>query len=73
MVPLHAARVSDLQPGDFVRVECSECGHDGLIHAAALASLGLSEDSRIIDLEPRLRCRECDALGKAATSIKWGS
>ena len=25
----------------------------------------------ILDLEPKLRCRECDARGKAVVSIKW--
>jgi hypothetical protein len=33
MVPLYAARICDLTPGDFV-VECGACGHDGLIHPA---------------------------------------
>jgi hypothetical protein len=26
MVPLYAARIEDLGPGDFVRVECIACG-----------------------------------------------
>ena len=26
----------------------------------------------VLDLEPKLRCRECDAKGKAAVSIRWG-
>ncbi len=60
MVPLYAARVGDLKPGDFVQVECGVCGHDGLIHPAALPLLGLRPDERITDLAPRLRCRECD-------------
>ena len=72
MLPLYSARVSDLKPGDFVMVECASCGHDGLIHPAALPSLGLGSNERIIDLAPRLRCRECDARGKAVVSIKWG-
>jgi hypothetical protein len=39
MVPLYAARVSDLSPGDFVRVECA-CGQDTLIptHTLRLGS-----------------------------------
>jgi hypothetical protein len=71
VVPLYAARVSDLKPGDFVRVECGACGHDGLIHPSALASLGLGPDDRVVDLEPRLRCRGCDAKGKAVVSVMW--
>jgi hypothetical protein len=72
MLPLYSARISDLKAGDFVMVECASCGHDGLIHLAALPSLGLGSDERIVDLAPRLRCRECDARGKAVVSIKWG-
>ena len=36
MVPLYAARIEDLGPGDFVRVECAACGHDVLIPPNAL-------------------------------------
>jgi hypothetical protein len=71
MVPLYAARVCDLKPGDFVVVDCGGCGHDGLIHPSALPSLGLGPDERVIDLALRMRCRECDAKGKAVISIKW--
>jgi hypothetical protein len=70
MVPFYAARVSDLGTGDFVRVECA-CGHQELIPAMALTQgLRLSPDARIVDLEPRLRCRECDAKGKAVVSVR---
>jgi hypothetical protein len=31
MVPLNAARVQDLGPDDFVRVESIACGHDEMI------------------------------------------
>jgi hypothetical protein len=72
VVPLYAARVCDLKPGDFVVIEC-ECGHDGLIHPAALPTLGLQPHERIADLAPRLRCRECDGKGKAVVSIKWSA
>jgi hypothetical protein len=72
MLPLYSARVSDLKQGDLVIIECASCGHDGLIHPAALPSLGLGPNERIVDLALRLRCRECDARGKAVVSIKWG-
>ena len=36
MVPLYAARIEDLGPGDYVRVECIACGHDILIPASSL-------------------------------------
>jgi len=71
MVPLYAARVSDLKSRDFVLVECGACGHDGMIHPSAVPSLGLRPDERVVDLASRLRCRECDAKGKAVVSVKW--
>ena len=84
MVPMYAARVSDLGPGDFVRVECGACGHDMLIPASSLttglrlakpsASPGaraLGPDERITDLAARFRCRECDVRGRAVLSIRW--
>lgn len=73
MVPLYAARVSDLQPGDYVRVECV-CGHEELIPALALTQgVRLAPDQKILDLAPRLRCRECDQKGRAVVSVRWSS
>jgi hypothetical protein len=72
MVSLYAARIEDLRPGDFVRAECLACGHDELIPAGALLQgLRLPATTRVLDLELRLRCRECDARGKAVVSIRW--
>jgi hypothetical protein len=73
MVPLYAARIEDLGPGDFVKMECAACGHDALIPPSALLQgLRLSPATLALDLEPRLRGRECDAKGKAVVSIRWG-
>ena len=72
MVPLYAARARDLGPGDFVKVECIACGHEVLIPSSALLhGLRLAPHAPILDIEPRLRCRECDARGKAIVTIKW--
>jgi hypothetical protein len=58
MVPLYAARI--------------ECGHDILIPPSSLLNgLRLPPYTPVGDLEPRLRCRECDARGKAVVSIRW--
>jgi hypothetical protein len=74
MVPLYAARVADLGPGDFVKIECIACGHNELIPPSALSQgLRLPPYTPVLDLEPRLRCRECDARGKAMVSIKWAA
>ena len=72
VVPLYAARVGDLKPGDVDHVECGACGHDEMIPALALTQgLRLGPDERITDLAPRLRCRECDVKGRAVVS-RWG-
>lgn len=72
MVPLYAARVSDLGPGDLVQVEC-RCGHNELLTPATLATAGVAPDVKVLGLNSRMRCRECDERGKAVVSIKWGS
>jgi len=36
MVPLYAARIQDLRPGDLIRVECLACGHDEMIPPSGL-------------------------------------
>ena len=60
MVPLYAARIEDLGPGDFVRLECIACGHDALIPPSSL-----------LNGTTAARCRGYDAKGKAVVSIKW--
>ncbi len=71
MVPLYAARIEDLGSGDFVRVECAACGHVMMLTAAMLATAGVGSNALVLDLPPRLRCRECDVRGKAVVSIRW--
>jgi hypothetical protein len=69
-VPLHAARIEDLGPGDLVRVECIACGHDILIPPSSLLhGLRLPPYTPVLDLEPWLRCRKWDIRGKAVVSI----
>jgi hypothetical protein len=73
MVPLYAARIEDLGPGDFVKVECIACGHVELLSPDKLRikALPLPPYTPVLDLERRLRCQECDARGKTVVSIKW--
>jgi hypothetical protein len=71
MVPLYAARIADLGPGDFVRIECA-CGRVMLLTARMLATAGVVPYRKVLDLSDRLRCRECDARGRAVVSITWG-
>jgi hypothetical protein len=67
MVPSTSLISRILAPGDFVGVERAACGHDLLIPPSApwLKGYRLPLAS--------LRCRECDARGKAVVvSIRWG-
>ena len=72
MRALYEARLSDLGPDDLVKIECTACRHDALIPASGfLIGLSLPPYMHILDLERKLRCRECDARGKAVEPIKW--
>ena len=72
MVPLYAAWIEDLGPGDFVKIDCAACGHTALLTPAFLAWLGLKAGGRVLDLKDRVWCRGCGARGRAAVSVKWG-
>jgi hypothetical protein len=71
MVPLYAARIQDLGPGDFVKVDCAAREHTALLAPAFLLRLGLSPRDKVLDLKDRVRCRGCGARGRAVVSIKW--
>jgi hypothetical protein len=75
MVPLYAARIEDLGPGDYVKAECIACGHVELLPPDQLRIKGqaLPPYTPLLDLERWLRCRECDARGKAVVSIRWAA
>jgi hypothetical protein len=71
MVPLYAASIEDLGPGDIVKVDCAACGHTALLTPAFLARHGLEPHHRVLDLKDRVRCRGCGVRGRAVVSIKW--
>jgi len=51
-------------------VECIACGHGELIPPTSLLhGLRLPPYTPVLDLEPRLRCRECDVRSKGVVSI----
>jgi hypothetical protein len=73
MVPLHRARVFDLGPDDRVKIKCYGCGHEMLIPPSELLGWPhVSSDTRLLDLERRAHCRECNAWGEALVSVTWG-
>jgi hypothetical protein len=42
MLPLYAACIKDLGPGEFVKVDCPACHHVALLTPEALLRVGLS-------------------------------
>jgi hypothetical protein len=71
MLPLYAARIEDLAPGEFMKVDCAACHHVALLTPDALLRAGLSPAAKVLDLKGRLRCRGCGRKGRAVVSIKW--
>ena len=69
MAPLYLARIEDLGPGDLFELECA-CGHATVLTPMMLVTAGVRPAEKIVDLESRLRCRECDARGRAVVSIR---
>jgi hypothetical protein len=66
MVPLYAARIEDLGPGDFVKIDCVACGHTALLTPAFPVPLVLEPRHRVFDLKDRVRCRgvRCSGPGR---------
>ena len=71
MLPLYAARIEDLERGDFVKVDCASCHHVALLTPEVLLSAGLSPAVKVLDLKDRLRCGGCERKGRAVFSIRW--
>jgi hypothetical protein len=53
MVSLYAARMEDLGPGDFVKVDCGVCQHTALVAPAFLSRLRRLRDGA----RRTLRCK----------------
>ncbi len=72
MKPLYVAWLEDLGPGDLVEVECV-CGHSQALTASMLATAGMRKPCETtMQLQRRLRCRECDERGKVVVLVRWG-
>jgi hypothetical protein len=71
MLPLSAARIEDLEPGDFVKVDCPACHHVALLTPESLLRVGLSPTAKVLDLKGRLRCKGSGRKGRAVVSIEW--
>jgi hypothetical protein len=72
MRALYEARLRDLGQGDLVKIECA-CEHTELLTAGMLATAGVKPFQNILDLQYKLRCRECDRRGRVVISINWSA
>jgi hypothetical protein len=70
MRALFEARLEHLGPADVVIIECV-CRHSMTITAAMLTAAGVKPYENILDLQHKMRCRECDEQGKVVVSIRW--
>ena len=64
MVPLYTARIEDLGPGEFVKVDCAACHHVALLAPEFLLRLGRTPQTKVLDLKERVRRRGCGARGE---------
>jgi len=71
MPPSTPRGIADLGQGDFVKVDCAACQHVALLTPEFLLRLGLSPQTKVLDLKGPLRCRGCGRKGRAVVSIKW--
>jgi ribosomal protein S27E len=71
MTPLYLARIEDRGQSDFAKVDCAACHHVALLTAEFPLRLGLSPQTKVLDLKERVRCRGCGARGRAVVSVKW--
>jgi hypothetical protein len=67
--PRYALRLEDLRAWHVMRVSCRICRHKGEIKPAALGR-GRPGYTRLLDLEGRLRCRNCGARGRATLVVE---
>jgi ribosomal protein L37E len=67
--PRYAVRLRDLRAWHLVRVRCAGCGHEGTVGRGMLLDR-FPDWTRLIDLEPRFRCRRCGQRGDGRFSVR---
>jgi hypothetical protein len=72
-VPLYRASLSHLAPEDRVTVACIGRRHFARLTPEYLRERGVSPQTLILDLTPRLRCKLCNELGRGMVGVEWPS
>jgi hypothetical protein len=62
-------RITDLGPGDVVRIECGRCRHTAKLAAQTLTAMGMSPEQKIAELNRRMPCGKCNVRGIAKVTI----
>ena len=58
--PRHAVRLGDLRQWHVIEVRCFKCRNEGTVYPAVLLKTGRwTKHTRLVELEPRFRCRSC--------------
>jgi ribosomal protein S27E len=70
ITPYYAVRVGDLEPGDFLKVECLKCLHVTMLPPDMLLSQKrVSPATAIKGLERRFKCEGCGTKGVVIVSV----
>jgi hypothetical protein len=73
MHPIDEIYISDLAPGDLVRILCA-CGHSGQLTVAMLATARVDPNNKVVDLKDQFRCPQCDEkLRGVLVSVQWAN
>jgi hypothetical protein len=67
--PRYAFRLEDLRVWHVVRVSCGVCRHKAEITPEMLTR-SRPGYTRLVDLQGRLRCRQCGARGRASLEVE---
>jgi hypothetical protein len=70
MKAMYEARVEDLTPADHLNVSCA-CGQREKLTGAMLLTTGAKPNQKLMDLERKFRCRECDPRGSVFGTVHW--
>jgi hypothetical protein len=69
MPPRYAFRLEDLRVWHLVETTCPSCRHQAVINHASLTH-GRPNHARLVDLEPKLRCRRCGRRGGHTLTVR---
>lgn len=70
MKPRYAARLYDLGRHDRIKVQCLLCKRGNLLAVDFIIRLGVSSQTKILDLTHLFRCQGCKWRGRASVAVE---